>query len=70
MLPGITLIASLKFPTGPSTNLTPNQEERLSAWIKAMSSVGYGKTKKEIPMIVKQILDEVIFLDDSLTPNY
>ena len=43
---------------GPSTFLTNEQEVQLSFWIKSMATIRYGKTKKEIPLIVKEILDK------------
>ena len=42
---------------GPSTYLSPEQETKLAFWIKSMCKIGYGKTKREIPLVVKDVLD-------------
>ena len=42
---------------GPSTYLTPEQETKLAFWIKSICKIGYGKTKRKIPLVVKDVLD-------------
>ena len=42
---------------GPSTYLSSNQENRLNKWLLHMGKIGYGKTRKDIPDVVKKILD-------------
>ena len=51
-------LTAFYFLIGAYTYLTEDQELRLVAWIKNMSKIGYGKTKKEIPLCVKEILDK------------
>lgn len=43
---------------GPGTYLTADQENRLVNWLITMAKIGYGVPRKDIPNIVKNILDE------------
>ena len=46
------------FIKGPATFLSADQEERLVSWLLAMSKIGYGVRRLEIPVIVKDLLDK------------
>lgn len=43
---------------GPSAYLTNHQETRLTNWLITMSKIGYAVVRKEIPDVVKGVLDE------------
>lgn len=43
---------------GPPTYLSSSQEDRLIKWLLHMAKIGYPVTRKEIPEIVKKVLDE------------
>lgn len=43
--------------TGPRTVLSESEEKRLSDWVIHMSKIGYGRTRQELLVTVKNILD-------------
>ena len=43
---------------GPSSNLSIDQEKRLVSYLLDMANIGYGLMRKDIPDIVKQVLDK------------
>ena len=47
-----------KFKPGPCTYLSEHQETQLVNYLLHMSKIGYGVQRKDIPIIVKKILDE------------
>ena len=44
--------------SGPSSHLSPSQEDRLASYLTTMTKIGYGIGRKEVPNIVKSILDK------------
>lgn len=46
------------FSTGKQTKFSKEQEDRLCRYVKYRSSIGSGVTRKEIPIIIKEILDQ------------
>ena len=47
-----------KFSPGPSTYLSQEQENKLARYLNHMSKIGYGVARKDIPVVVKDILDK------------
>ena len=43
---------------GPSSFLSKKQEDRLKSYLINMSKIGCGITRRQIPDVVKQVLDE------------
>ena len=43
---------------GPTSNLSKDQEDRLSSFLVAMAKIGYGIQRREVPSLVKEILDK------------
>ena len=59
---------------GPDTYLTENQEKKLTEWLIHMSKIGFGVVRKDIPGVIKEILDEAeangyVIPDDKKFPN-
>ncbi|KAJ8036481.1 hypothetical protein HOLleu_20471 [Holothuria leucospilota] len=48
----------LRAKSGPMTNISNAEEDRLESWLLKMSQIGYGQTKRELKSTVKKILDE------------
>ncbi|KAJ8039126.1 Tigger transposable element-derived protein 2 [Holothuria leucospilota] len=44
--------------SGPKTNLTMEEEDKLVSWATHMNEIGYGQTKRELQLVVKKILDQ------------
>ena len=44
--------------SGPSSYLSSSQEDRLASYLITMTKIGYGLDRKEVPGIVKEILDQ------------
>ena len=42
---------------GPSAYLTEEQETRLADYLLTMAKIGYGVDRKDVPNVVKEILD-------------
>ena len=47
-----------KHKPGPASNLTYQQEEILQNHLISMAKIGYGIAKKDIPLIIKEVLDK------------
>ena len=47
-----------KHVPGPNSALTPDQEKSLSKHLLHMANIGYGVCKKDIPRLIKEILDK------------
>jgi hypothetical protein len=45
---------------GPSSHLSEDQEHRLVKWLLHMAKIGYGVMRKDIPGVVKRVLDEAV----------
>ena len=43
---------------GPSPILTDKEESELVTWFIQMSKIGYGRSKQELALMVKKILDD------------
>ena len=43
---------------GPSSFISHTHEKRLCSFLLNMSKIGYGMSKKEVPSIVKDVLDK------------
>lgn len=53
-----------KYTPGPTTYLSNSQENNLVEYLIHMATIGYGIARKDIPLIVKDILDKA---EDSYT---
>ena len=47
----------LKARSGPSSYLTPEEEEELTSFLIEMAKIGYGHTRKQIIALVQQIVE-------------
>lgn len=50
---------SLSSWPGPSCALSVDREEHIVNYLLKMSKIGYGVSKKELPLLVKKTLDAV-----------
>jgi len=58
-----------KYTPGPSSYLSQDQEEELINYLLHMAKIGYGVSRKDIPDIVKGILDKAQTTKDYVLPS-